>query len=537
MSRFAPLLGERMRRDGVQVLLWAAGTGLLAVLTHVGVVQSYGTTEDRASILAAALATPVILLLRGLPSGAEQGAFTEFLIFPWLALLAALMSTFLAVRHTRGDEEVGRTELVAATPAGRVLPVAATVVHGILANALLGALVTIAFLGVGLPVPGAVLAGAATGAVGVVFLAVGLTAAQLVRTSRAANAVSVWVTICALLIAGIGNAIGTPSADLTSLQSSWLAWLSPFGWGENTRAFGGDLWWPLLVCGAVALALIGLALVLTAVREVGESFMPERRGRGAATALLSSPTGLVWRLTRGAIAGWAAGGLLTGILSTSLAGVVGRAGAADPAVAQVLAEIARGGDVREATVTVFFTMLGVLAACAAVQVVCRTRQEEARGTAEPVLATPVGRVRWLADHLVIGFAAIVLVVLAAVAGAALGIAGQPGDGDLVRDVLVTGGGQVAAASVFLVVTAVVFALAPRATIPLGWTLVLVGTVLGLFGPLFGFPAWVTNLSPVAVAPRVAGADVDLGGLWWLVVATGAGAALALGLMRRREPAG
>ncbi|WP_461475129.1 hypothetical protein [Microbacterium sp. HJ5] len=193
----------------------------------------------------------------------------------------------------------------------------------------------------------------------------------------------------------------------------------------------------------------------------------------------------------------------------------------------------------EATVTVFFTMLGILAACCAVQIVCRARQEEAHGTAEPLLAAPVARVRWLADYLVVALLAIVLVVAAAVAGAALGIAAQDGEWDLMQEVLVTGGGQAVAASVFLALTALVFVVAPRLTIALGRTLVLVGMTLGLFGPLFGLPEWLTDLSPVSVAPKVEGDDVDLAGLWWLVLATGAGAALSLALMRRREltPAG
>ena len=157
-----------------------------------------------------------------------------------------------------------------------------------------------------------------------------------------------------------------------------------------------------------------------------------------------------------------------------------------------------------------------------------------RGTAEPVLAAAVARVRWLADYLVIALIAIVVVVAAAVGGAALGIAGQDGDWDLMQDVLVTGGGQAVAASVFLALTALVFVVAPRLTIVLGWSLVLLATTLGLFGPLFGMPEWLTNLSPVAVAPKVEGDDVDIAGLWWLLAATVGGAALALGLMRRRE---
>jgi ABC-2 type transport system permease protein len=185
-------------------------------------------------------------------------------------------------------------------------------------------------------------------------------------------------------------------------------------------------------------------------------------------------------------------------------------------------------------VTTFFTMLGVLAACAAVQVVCRARQEEAHGTAEPLLAAPVGRVRWLADYLVIALLAIVLVVAAAVGGAAIGIASQDGDMDLMRTVVVVGAGQVAGASVFLVVTALAFVLVPRLTIPLGWTLVVLGMMLGLFGPLFLFPDWLVHLSPIAVTPTVVGDEVDLRGLWWLLLATGAGATASLALMRRRE---
>lgn len=534
MTRLVVLLAQRARRDAVQITLWAVGTGLLAYASYVGVVGTYGDEQDRTSLLAAALANPVILLFRGLPSGADEGAFMVFLIFPWLAILAAFMSTFLAVRHTRGDEESGRAELVSATPAARSLPIVATALHGVLANVLLGGLVTAAFLAVGLPAAGALLVGVAVGGVGVVFLGVGLLAAQLVRTSRAANSSAVWTVVVTFVLAGLGNAIGTPSDDLTRMESSWLAWVSPFGWGENTRAFDEDLWWPALLCLGVGLALAATSVALASVRDLGGSFLAERLGRAEASAALSGPMGLVWRLTRGAVLGWAVGGLLVGVLSTSLASIVEDVGASNPAVEEILKQIAGQGSVEQGTVTTFFTMLGVFAACAAVQTVCRARQEEAHGTAEPLLAAPVGRVRWLADYLVVALVGIVLVVAAAIAGAAVGIAAQDGDPDLMQTVVVTGAGQVAAASVFLVVTALAFVLVPRLTIPLGWTLVLVAMVLGLFGPLFQFPEWLVHLSPIAVTPLVDGSDVDLRGLWWLLLATGVGAAASLALMRRRE---
>ncbi|WP_349425404.1 polyketide antibiotic transporter [Microbacterium sp. LWS13-1.2] len=534
MTRLLALLGQRVRRDWVQVLLWSAGTGLLAYASYVGVAGSYGTEQDRTSLLAAALANPVILLFRGLPSGTDQGAFMVFLIFPWLAMLAAFMSTFLAVRHTRGDEEAGRAELVAATPASRTLPFVATATHGLLTNLLLGALTAGAFLAVGLSVEGSLLAGAAVGAVGVTFLGVGLVAAQLVRTSRGANSLAVWTLLITFVLSGMGNAIGTPNDDLTRMESSWLTWLSPFGWGENTRAFDENLWWPAALCLGVGVLLVVISAVLVSARDLGGSFIAERRARADASAALSTPTGLVWRLTRGAVIGWTVGGLLVGILSTSLASIVQEVGAANPAVEEILRQISGEGSVEQGTVTTFFTMLGVLAACAAVQVVCRARQEEAHGTAEPLLAAPVGRVRWLVDYLVVALLAIVLVIAAAIGGAAIGIASQDGDLGLMRTVLVTGAGQVAAASVFLVVTALVFVVLPRLTIAVGWTLVVVGMMLGLFGPLFQFPDWLVHLSPIAVTPLLDGDDLDVRGLWWLLLATGAGAVASLGLMRRRE---
>lgn len=539
MNRLRVLLGQRARRDGAQVALWAGGTGLLAFAAYAGVDGTYGSEADRTSLLAAALANPVILLFRGLPSGAAPGAFIVFLIFPWLALLAAFMSTFLAVRHTRGDEEAGRAELVAATPAGRTLPVITTVGHGILANALLAALVAGALIAVGLDASGAVLTGLAVGAVGVVFLGVGLLAASLVRSSRAANSVSVWTVLVTFVLAGTGNALGTPSDDLTRMESSWVTWLSPFGWGENTRAFDADHWGPVYLCLVVGIALAAIAVALASVRDLGSSLVGERRGRAEGSALLSHPIGLVWRLTRGALLGWAIGGFLVGVLSTSLASIVADVGATNPAVEDILRQIAGQGSIAQGTVTTFFTMLGVFAACVAVQTVCRARQEEAHGTAEPLLSAPVHRVRWLAGYLVVALLGIAAVVGAAILGAAAGIAGRDGDASLMRTVMITGAGQVAAASVFLGVTALLFVVAPRLTISVGWTLVLVAMVLGLFGPLFQFPEWLVHVSPIAVTPLVDGEDVDLRGLWWLLAATAGGATASLALMRRREltPAG
>lgn len=535
MSTFGVLLRQRIRRDWLQLTLWILGTAAMAFAGYAGVTQSYSTLEDRQNILAAALANPVILMFRGLPSGTSEGAFLAFEILPWLALLAALMSTFLAVRHTRGDEEAGRSELVWATPAGRRLPTIVTIVHGILANLVLAVLTALALLATGLPAAGSVLSGAAAGATGIAFLGIGLLAAQLMRTSRGANSLTVWVLVATFLIRGLGNAAGTPDDDLSGMTSAWFAWISPFAWAEQTRPYDADVVGPAFLGLGLGLVLATASVVLQSMRDIDASFVAERPGRISARSGLASPHALVWRLTSGAIVGWAVGGAVTGILATTLSGLVDQISGENPAVADILKKIGGAtGGLDEVVITVFFTLLGILAACCAVQTVVRARQEEARGTAEAVLATPVGRVRWLADYVIVGTIAVLIVVAAAVLAGWAGIRATDADDSLYRIVAVAGLGQAIAASVFTVLTALVFVLVPRATIGVAWTLVLVATMLGMFGPLFGLPEWTANISPFAVTPVVDGEGVDVRGLWWLVLAVGAGLAASLSLMRRRE---
>ncbi|GAA4487800.1 polyketide antibiotic transporter [Microbacterium panaciterrae] len=528
------LLRQRLRRDWLQVMLWILATVLMAYAGFSGVTQSYATHTDRVQVLSAVMANPVIMMFRGLPSGASEGQFLSFEILPWLTMLAALMSTFLAVRHTRGDEEAGRAELVAATPAGRALPTIATLIHGLAANVVLGVLVALALIGSKLDAGGSWLMGATSATTGIAFLGIGLIAAQLMRTSRGANSLTVWILVGTFLINGIGNTAGTPSNDLTRITSSGLVWLSPFGWAEQARPYDTDNAWPALLGLLFGLVLAIAAVALQSVRDIGEGFVPARAGRTYARPALSSPHALVWRLTNGAIIGWGVGGALTGILATTLSGLAGQISGQNPAVQQILDKIGKAGNLEETVVSVFFTMMGILAACAAVQIVVRARQEEAHGTAENVLALPVGRVRWLLDYLLVATFAIAIIVAAAMLAAYAGLAGNKDASSLAQVVTVVGLGQGLAACVFTVLTALVFVLLPRGTIGIAWALVLLATLFGLFGPLFGLPEWTTRFSPFSVAPIVSNGGADLRGTWWLVLVVAVGAAASLTLMRRRE---
>ncbi|QEO14151.1 polyketide antibiotic transporter [Agromyces intestinalis] len=535
MSTLLPLLRQRARRDRLQLALWIVGTALLAYASVGAVFDTYGSEDDRRDILSVAIATRTILIFRGTPNGVDDGAFAFFLIYAWLALMGGLMSTFLAVRHTRMEEEQGRTELVSATPAGRVLPTVATVVHGVLANVLLGAAVALAFISNGLDVTGSLVTGAAMTAPGLAFLAFGLFAAQLFRTSRGANSLSVAFVLAAYLLRGIGDAAGTPADDLLHVTPAWPSWLSPIGYGQFTGAFVENDLVPLLVPIGFAVLVTAGVFRLQSVRDQGASLLPGRVGRSDARAGLSSSSGLAWRLNISILAAWTVGGIATGLLATSLSSIIGEVAGDTPQVAETLkAMIGDDATLEQAFVATFYGLVGILAACCAVQVGVRARQEEVRGTAELVLAAPVPRVRWLLEYWVVGVIVIVVVLTASALAGLVGAVGASDAAALVPNVLEAATAQLPACLVFLGVTLLVFAYLPQATVPIGWAFVGLGAILGLFGPILGLPEWLVDLSPFAHSPVPAGDDTDWSGGWWLLGIGLVASALAVWSMRRRE---
>jgi ABC-2 type transport system permease protein len=534
VSTFSILLRQRIRRDRVTVTIWVASTGFLALVSAYGVAREYGTDADRSGILHLAVANPAILLLRGLPQGAGLDQFIFFQIFTYLALMAALMSTFLAVRHSRAEEESGRAELIASTPAARLIPTTATIVHGVLANLALAVLVALGFMGAGVEPLGSLLTGAAAAGTGVAFLGIGLLAAQFFRSPRAANSVSVALVLASFVLRGIGDALGTPSTDGLHMTSAWPSWLSPIGWGQHVDAFGANTLAPLLLQLGLAAIAIGAVYALQSNRDSGASLVAERPGRAQGGAALNGTLGLAMRLQLPSIIGWCIGGAACGLFAGSLSPLLRSAAETTPAIATSLSAIAGAGtSLDQALLTVMFSIAGVLASASAVQAVVRLRQEESDGTAELLLAAPVSRVRWFFDYLVVGGVAIAAVLLAGAVVAASAVAATSSGSELIADALGAAAAQLPAALVFLGVLALVFTLFPAITAALGWSILGLTFFIGVFGPLLGLPDTITKLSPFANTPVPFGDDTDWsGGIWMLAVAAVAIAA-SLILMRGR----
>ncbi|MEV7455317.1 ABC transporter permease [Pseudarthrobacter oxydans] len=536
MSGVLRLLLFQARRDRVAVPVWILGITLLSFATSAAVATQFGDEAAQVAILTLAAANPAFLFLRGLPDGTGVGAVVFFQGYAFTAVLAGLMSTFLVVRHTRSDEELGRAELLGSVPIPRAASLAATLLLGTAANLVLAVFVAGAFIAAGLPAAGSAAAGAAVGSVGIFFVALAAVAAQALPSGRSANGAAAGLVGVAYLVRGIGDALGTPSADLLHVASAWPSLLSPIGWGQRTRPFTSPDLAFLLVPLAAAAVLTALAVVIRRRRDVGASLLPERVGKERAGVGGQSFVGLAWRLQRSTLAGWCVGAAALGAVAGVLSPMASETVSSIAPLRELIARLVPGGQTGliDVFVTALLGMAGVFAAAAGIQAVLRMRAEEAEGRAEILLSAPVSRARWLGANLFVAAVSAAVVSTTAGAAAAVGLAVSGTSDGPAWSLVPAALAHVPAALVFATAAAVAFALAPRLSILVAWGVLAVAIVLGEFGELFGLPAWLQDASPFRHSSAMPVESFNQAGAVGLLLVAAAGASLAAYFLRRRD---
>ncbi|GAA1036145.1 exporter of polyketide antibiotics [Virgisporangium ochraceum] len=530
VTGFVALCRLAARRDRFVLPLWTVGMAAFTAATTALWARDLGNAADLVREARLAATSPGIRLL-GLASGPELGAYAMVRNFVLLAVLAALMSVFAVVRHTRQGEETGRAELVGAAPVGRHAGLAAALALTAAANVVLAVLIALALMLAGQPAAGSFAAGAAVGGVGVVFAGVAAVTVQLAASTRAASGLAAAVLGVAFLVAGTANMAGRVDPSGLRVDSAWPAWLSPVGWGQQMRPFGGDRWWPLGLSVALFLAASGAAAVLAARRDFALGLLPQRPGHGHAGWALRGPVGLAWRLQRGPVLGWAVGMLGFGLI---MGGMVGQVRDATGSARDWYVQMGGSERIVDAYRASVMLMAGVAAAIYAVQVLLRLRSEEADGPLEPVLATAVGRVRWAAAHLgvtLLGTTGLVLLFAVGAGAAATGVEGDP-VGQL-APLLRAGLVQLPAVGVLAAAVLVIVGVVPRHAVAVSWSMLTAAIVLGpLFGATLGVPAWARDLSPFTHVPNAPAVPVDAGQVLGLVAV--AVTAVVVGFTRLRH---
>jgi ABC-2 type transport system permease protein len=517
-----------LRRDRIMLPAWVYVVIIGVASNAYTFTKLYKTASSRAALVASGEGNPALLFLYGRLNGSSVGALTAWRYGVWGALFAALMSVFLVVRHTRGDEEAGRLELIGSARVGRQAPLASAIAVAAGGNVVLTAVLCLVLPVLGLPVAGSAALALAIGGCGLAFAGVSAVAAQLTAGARSARGLSIGVLGAAFLARAVGDAAGASGP-------AWLTWVLPLGWTEMLRPFAGERWWVLALPLALFAASAGLAFALAARRDHGAGLFPDRPGRPAAPAALRDPFALAVRLQWPSLAGWAAGFAIMFAVCGAAGKGIGQLAGTSGALTKEFTRLGGQSAIVNAYLAALMLLAGLVAAAYGVSAVLRLHAEETAGRADPVLAGSVGRVRWGLSHLAVAVAgmAVLLVVAGLATGLGYGLSAGGAGGETAR-MLGAAIAQLPAALVIVGVATLALGAVPGACAAIGWTAVGIAVLLNIFGQALQLSHWVLDVSPFTHVPRLPGGAVDAAALAWLCVIGIALCALGLAALRRRD---
>jgi ABC-2 type transport system permease protein len=519
------LLRLYLRRDRIVLPLWVLLLSVPLSTVYVGSTEAvYPTAADRALFAATIMASPAQRALYGQIYDDSVGA-----VGIWKAgmfhVLIAVAVILTVIRHTRADEESGRSELLDSTVVGRYASLTAAVLLAAGASVLTGVIGVAGLLMLDIPATGSLAFGLALTGTGLLFTAVAAVTAQVSPSARFARGAAFSVLAAAFTLRAVG--------DATS-KAEFLSWASPLGWALQVRPFAGDRFWVLLPTAATTVVLIGVAYRFLAHRDVGAGLIAERPGPPRAETNLRGVTGLSWRLNRGSLAIWTVGLVVYGLLIGSVVNGIGDEIGASQIARDMVTRLGGTDAMEQAFVAVAFSMLGMVASAFAISLTLRLHQEESSQHAETLLAGAVGRNRWLASHLV--FAVLGSAAALLIAGLATGLAYGASAGDVtdkLPTVLGTAAVQLPAVWLLVAVTVALFGLLPRFT-PVAWGVLVTFIAVFLLGSLAGAPRWLIDLEPFTHVPHVGTGDFSATPLVWLLALDVALITLGVMAFHRRD---
>ena len=520
------LLRLALRRDRILLPAWMLAFILIVQGSASAFAKLYGDAAERAGLAASAGSNPTFRALYGPIPGDSTGALFGWRYGATLVVAAAVLSLLIVVRHTRGEEESGRLELVSSGVVGRLAPLTSSLLLVYAMNIVLGLAFGGIVSGAGYEASGAFAYGFMVAAGGILFGTLAGLTAQVTESARFANGLAAIVLGVAYMLRALGDSAGDGGP-------TWLSWVSPLGWAGQVRPFAGDRWWVFGLFAAAVVALGGIAYRLNLRRDFGAGLIRPRPGRADAKPGLRSPLALAWRLQRGLFYGWLAAFVFLGLVFGGVANGIDELFKDQPQLVEVLQRLNQGS-VFDIYMTMIMGIIALIVSVYAIQATLRLRSEETNLLAEPVLATGVGRVRWAASHFVfalVGPAVLLLVsglVMGVTYGAAVGdVGGQIGSA--VRSSIV----QLPAVWVLSGLALALFGLLPRLVIG-AWVALVVFVLLGQIGPILQLDQWAMDVSPFSHVPAANGSTFDVVPVIWLVLVSAALAAVGFAAFRRRD---
>lgn len=522
-----------VRRDRVKLpIILLVLIGVFYVPSVDATLDFYGKTAEQRYQYAATTAPSIMArAFNGPTAGPEIGSIINNETFIWMALAIAFVSTMAVVRHTRQNEEYGRSELIESGVVARHASIAAALLLVLLINAVVASCVLAVLLGFGLPATGAALTALSLFSVGMVFAGLAAVASQLADSARGANSYAAAMIGAAFLVRAIGDALGTLSQDGLSVESAWWSWLSPFGWAQQIFPFAHGRTWVLAVLGIFFVATLMITLLLMARRDIGTGLIPTRLGRARARRSLLHVLGLAGRMQRGILVGWSAVITIFGMTFGFTIKEFEKFLSENAEMQQAFEQLGfSGNDYSQLFLSILINMMAIVTTGYVVQALLRMRSEESGGQLESVLSARVGRTKWLLSHVLFIYAGVLLLLL--LLALSLGLVfilstGAP-IGQL-KGIIVASLAQAAPLLAFGGFVVTVFAFVPRLSVALAWGGLAACLMIVQVGALLKLPQIILNISPFVHLPAMPSSEFKLAPVLWL---SGIGLALmVIGFMR------
>lgn len=482
------------RRDRIRIATWILSIAFTIILVPLEYVSLYPTAEDRATI-AIALENPAMVAMVGPGYGLDNvsfGALTGAEMILFAAIAAAIMNIFLVIRHTRKEEEGGRTEVIRSLPVGRLSSLFATLLSAVVVNIVLAictALLLYAIRVESITLSGSLLFGAAIGAAGIFFAGVAAVFCQLSESSLGATGGSVTLLGVAYLLRAIGD-----------VGNETLSMISPLGWITRTETYVSDHWWPVFVYISLFLLFSLVALYLNSVRDMGAGFLRQRPGRKNASVFLRSSMGLSLRLVRTSMISWIAGMVVLGVSYGSVMGDVDTFLSGNEMMRKFMSA-SNGATVIEQYITLLMTIMSIFCTVPGIILMLRLRTEEKSGRTEHLLARAVSRERLFSSYLFPSLIVTALVQFLSVIGLWAAGSAVTDTPPRLLNLLQAGMIYLPAMWVMIALTAFLVAFLPRFT-SLIWAYLIASFFIVYLGGLLQLPDWVSRLFPYGNIPRL-----------------------------------
>ncbi|GAA3543522.1 ABC transporter permease [Nocardioides daeguensis] len=482
MTGWRLLLRLGLRQDRVLAPVALAVLVLMSIASAAATPGLYADQADRVRAAEAINASPAIVALYGpILDVTSEGELAMTKMTVLYAVFVAVLFIVVVRRHTRVEEETGRTELVGGTAVGRHAPLFATLLEAVLLALVLGVLTALGNTVSGLDGAGSLAFGALWAGTALVAAGIAAVTAQLSASART----------CAAYAAGtVGVLFVLRAAGDTG--PAWLSWVSPLGWNTQVRAYGDVRWWLLPCYLLVSGALVALAFALRSRRDLGSGLVPTRPGPRTGSPRLADAFALAIKVHTVTLLLWSVAAGVLGVVFGMIAPGIGDL--LDAEVAQSIIDELGG-----ALVAAILSVVAVVLTYFAVTVVNHAGHDEEDGRAELVLATATSRSRWFAASAVLALVGTAWLLVVTGAGLWIGYvaADGPGIGNLLLAALAW-----APASWVVGALAVLSLSAGLRWSPLVWAWPAAFLTLSLLGDLLELPGWLTGLSPYSHVPSL-----------------------------------